>query len=104
LEFKKIEKENNGLFTLSYLKTILNELEINQKLIVLILSYFKKKTNKSFIDIKNMKFLLSRFSQGIDEMVEMLFEIISYPKEYISRVDLISLIKSYKTGLSTGIE
>jgi hypothetical protein len=104
LEFKKIEKENNGLFTLSYLKSILNELEINQKLIVLILSYFKKKTNKSFIDIENMKKFLSRFSQGNDEMVEMLFEIISYPKEFISRVDLISLIKSYKNGLSTGIE
>ncbi len=104
MEFKKIEKENNGLFTLSYLKSILNELEINQKLIVLILSYFKKKTNKSFIDIENMKKFLSRFSQGNDEMVEMLFEIISYPKEFISRVDLISLIKSYKNGLSTGIE
>lgn len=98
-EFRKIQKINNGVFPLSHLELILKEININTRLISLICQYFKKKTQKSFIDFQNFKLLISRFSESYEDLIAMIFEIISFPKDIIKDKDLILIIKSFKPGL-----
>jgi hypothetical protein len=94
-EFKEIEKKNGGYFPISNFELILKKINIIPKLIHLISSYFKKKTQKSFIDFENFKYLIMKFSESYDDLIEILFKIISYPKEYINRKDMKSIIKSF---------
>lgn len=99
IEFRKIQKIYNGVFPLSHLELILKEININTRLNSLICQYLKKKTQKSFIDFQNFKLLISRFSGSYDDLIDMIFEVISYPKEIIKDKDLILIIKSFKPGL-----
>ena len=48
-EFIKIEKMNNGIFTIDILESFCREVELNEKLISYILTYIKKKTQKVVI-------------------------------------------------------
>ena len=99
--FRQIEKENNGLFTIIYFENILKELDVHHKLISLIISYLKKKTQKSFLDFENFKLLISRFSEGNEDKIQQIFEIISFPKDYINKNELFVLIKSFRPGLNS---
>jgi hypothetical protein len=98
-EFRRIEKINNGVFPISQLESILKELNINTRLISLICHYLKKKTQKTFIDFQNFKLLITRFSESYEDLIAMIFEIISFPKDNIKDKDLIVIIKSLKPGL-----
>jgi hypothetical protein len=100
-EFKKIEKSNNGLFTISYLENILNELEINRKLISLIVSYLKKKTQKTFINFELFKILIGKLSHNREKICDYLFEMASYPNDYINKLDLFLLIKSTNPNINS---
>lgn len=100
-EFRRIEKLNNGIFPINFLENILKELDINAKLNSLIITYFKKKTQKSFIDFQNFKLVIIRFSEGYDNLLPFLFEIITFPKDSINKNDLFIIIKAIKSDLSS---
>jgi hypothetical protein len=95
-EFVRIEKIHNGVFPIVYLQTILKELDVNSKLSSLIISYLKKKTQKSFIDFQNLKNLIHKFSESYDDLIDIVFDIISYPREYVKKKDLSNLLKSQR--------
>jgi hypothetical protein len=92
-----MERNNNGVFPINYFESILIELDVNAKLSSLIISYLKKKTQKSFIDFHNLKHLIYKFSESYEDMIEIIFEILSYPMDYIKRSDLLKLIKSFRS-------
>jgi len=62
----------------------------------LILSYFKKKCEKEFIDYETLKTLLIQFSKESKSQYLMLFNIISFPNYFISFKDLEKFIQELK--------
>ena len=44
--FNTIERNNNGVFPINHIENILEQIEINNTLISLIISYLKTKTQK----------------------------------------------------------
>jgi ubiquitin C-terminal hydrolase len=93
-EFRRMEKLNDGLFTIQMFDKILNDLEVNSKLISPISLYLKRKTQRNFIDFKTFKTFLLSFIGGTDARIKILFEILSFPKEYIDKKVLFALISS----------
>jgi hypothetical protein len=100
-EFKLIERNNNGVFPIYYLENIFKELDLHSKLSSLIISYIKKKTQKSYIDFSNFKQLIQKFSEPTENLSDILFDVISFPKDYINKSDLFILIKSVKPDLTS---
>lgn len=93
-EFRRMEKLNDGLFTIQMFDKILTDLEVNSKLISPISLYLKRKTQRNFIDFKTLKMFLLSFIGGADARIKILFQVLSFPKEYIDKKVLFALIKS----------
>ena len=100
-QFKNIEKKNNGVFPISVFEDMLREIDVDENLIEIIGDYLKKKTQKSFFNFDLFKEVLSLLISGDDnqkkknkEISKGLFILISYPKNYIKRKNLINLFKN----------
>ena len=102
-EFKNIENKNNGLFPISLLEDMLREIKVNEELITIIGDYLRKKTKKSFFNFDLFKEILSLLTSDennqkryYNEISKGLFTLISYPKNYIEKKNLINLFKNEK--------
>jgi hypothetical protein len=98
-EFRVIEKENGGLFTISFLEDIFRQMDINPKFSNLICAYLRKKTQKNFIDFQNFKLMVVKLST--EDSVRYLFDAIAFPRDFIKKSDLFVQIKSFKNEINS---
>lgn len=75
---------------------MLESIGLSKSLIFLIISYVKKLCQKMFIDFKTFKTLIAKFSDGYEFLNLVLFDIITYPKKFISVDEFIKLIKKFE--------
>ena len=89
-EFEDYEKKNNGVFSISLFEEMLNEINVNQIIIKIIINYITTKTKKTILNFNIFQEIISLLSQ---DSSEGFFTIYSYPNDYITKNNLISLIK-----------
>ena len=99
IEFKKIERENNGIFPITLFETMLRDINIKEIYIDLIGDYLRKKAQKSFLNFELFKEILSSFisehtseSKTNKQINTSLFNLIAYPKNSIKKSILINLL------------
>ena len=108
-EFKRIEKENGDIFSIILFENMLKELNIIQSLIDIIGNYLRQKSQKCFLNYDLFEELLSKFQindknrDNKDKILDGLFELFSYPKDYIKKSAIFLFIKSTKTNISSAI-
>ena len=101
-EFEDYEKKNNGVFSISLFEEMLNEINVNQIIIKIIINYITTKTKKTIVNFNIFKEIISLLSQdnfnsdpkkNKQNLISGFFTIYSYPNDYITKNNLISLIK-----------
>ena len=110
-EFQKIEFENGHIFPISLLENMLKEINVLQSLIDIIGNYLRKKTQKSFLNYDLFEELLFSFGIGYknnkqndkSDIIDNLFELFSFPKNYVTKAEFFIFIKSTKKDLSSDI-
>ena len=102
-EFKKIERENNGIFPITLFEAMLRDIDIKEIYIDLIGDYLRKKAQKSFLNFELFKEILSLFisdhnseSKTNKQINTSLFNLIAYPKNSIKKSILINLLTKEK--------
>ena len=100
-EFNNIEEINNGIFPISKFEDMLKEIDVDDAFIEIIGDYLRRKTKKSFINFDLFKEILSLLisdekNGNYKEICKRLFDLISYPKNYIDKKKLINLLKKDK--------
>lgn len=102
-EFNKIEKKNNGIFPISLFENMLREIRICDELIEIIGNYLRKKTKKSFFNFELFKEILlllipdeNNYTRYKNEIVKGIFSLISFPKNYIDKNNLLNIFKNEK--------
>ena len=94
VEFKRIEKLNDGVFHISLFEKILYEVGINLNIVNLIIVYIKRKIQRNFIDFKSFKQFLLSFTCENELKIKFLFEILSFPNENIDKRFFISIMNN----------
>ena len=101
-KYEEYKSKNNGIFPLSLLKNMLEEIHIIQSLIDLIINYIEKKTQKGICTFELFKEVLYILSIDLDEkenkniFTQGLFNIFSYPNDYIEKTTFCSFIQLTK--------
>ena len=107
-EFQNIERMNNRIFPLKIFEKMLKDLNINSGLIEIISNYIKQKTLKNFLNFnlfKEVLNLLNFKSPNIEinknEIINGLFILCSYPKDFVKKKNLFFFFKSANANLSS---
>ena len=101
-KYEEYKSKNNGIFPLSLLKNMLEETHTTQSLIDLIINYIEKKTQKGICTFELFKEVLYILSIDLDEkenkniFTQGLFNIFSYPNDYIEKTTFCSFIQLTK--------
>ena len=101
-EFHLHESRNNGVFPIVSLEKMLEEINIIQSIINAIGNYLRKKTQKSYLNFNTLKDLLKCIHNS-NSIQEFLFDILSYPKDYIKQNDLFIFMKDTNSSLSSEV-
>ena len=103
IEFRKIERQNNGIFPITLFETMLNDIDIKEIYIDIIGNYIRKRAQKSFLNFELFKEILtSLISEHNSELKTnkqintSLFNLIAYPKNTIKKSVLINLLSKEK--------
>ena len=108
-EFEDYEKTNNGVFSISLFEEMLNEINVNPVIIKIIVNYVTTKSKKTILNFdifKEVMILLSEdnsindVKKSKNNLISGFFTIYAYPNDFITKNNLISLIK--ESGLDTG--
>ena len=108
-EFEDYEKSNNGVFSISLFEEMLNEINVNPVIIKIIVNYVTTKSKKTILNFdifKEVMILLSEdnsindVKKSKNNLISGFFTIYAYPNDFITKNNLISLIK--ESGLDTG--
>ena len=110
-EFKKMENENGHIFPITLFENMLKEINVNQSLIDIVGNYLRKKTQKNFLNYDIFEQLLSFFNIGCNniteydhnKLIDNLFELFSYPNNYITKTAFFIFIKSTRGDLSSSV-
>ena len=104
-EFRNYEKINNGIFPIELFESMLSEINVNEHLVHVIGNYLRKKTQKSFFNFdlfKEILITLNPSREKSDEGVSNgLFQLFSFPKNYIKKNTFFLFIKSTRPELSS---
>lgn len=104
-KFISYEKENNGAFPLKLFDNMLSEIGVNNKIINIIISYLKLKTQKSFLMFEQFKWIMEKFSSEDSEaLVNFLFRLLSNDKTELNTKDLVYFLKTYSKLPSKDIQ
>ena len=101
-EFHTIEFSNNGLFLISAFERMLEDMEIIQSVIYVISNYLRIKTQKSYFNFNTFKDLLKCIHNTENKNeYECLFDIMSYPNNYITKSNMFIFLKETNPSLSS---
>ena len=107
-EFQNIKKMNNGVFPIKIFEEMLKEININESLIEVISNYLRQKTQKTFFEFGLFKELLGILSlpledekANINDIANGLFDLFSYPKNYILKKTFFLFVKSINSEFSS---
>ena len=116
-EFKRIENENEHIFPIILFENMLKEINVLQSLIDIIGNYLRQKSQKNFFNFDLFEELLSLLciktyihiddedDENINKnkILDGLFELFSYPNDYITKTAFFLFIKSTKKNLSSSL-
>ena len=109
-EFKKIESMNGNIFPIILFENMLKEINVIQSLIDVIGNYLRQKSQKCFLNYDLLEELLSLLQinnineeYNKDKVIDGLYELFSYPYDYITKKAIFIFIKSTKKDLSSSI-
>ena len=108
-KFNEYKLNNNGIFPISLLRSMLKEIHIYPSLIDLIINYIEKKTQKgicTFELFKEVLYILTIDLEGEEKQknkkifINGLFLLFSYPNNYIDKTNFCSFIQLTKNDFS----
>ena len=107
-EFNFIERKNNGIFPITVFEDMLKYIYIIPSLVEIIGNYLRLKSQKTFFSFELLKELLEIISLPIqndnikfDDISKSLFDLLSYPKNYILTKSFSLFLKSTNPKLSS---
>ena len=111
IEFRLIEKENDNIFTIDLFESMLKEINIAQSLIDVIGNYLRQKSQKNFLSYELFEEVLTILKIPLknndiekynkNEILNGLFQIFSYPNDYITKTTFFIFMKSTNSNLSS---
>ena len=101
-EFSSYENSNNGVFPIMLFENMLNDINIIPSVINAIGNYLRQKTQKSFFNFNTFKDLLKCVHNVNNKNEhECLFDIMSYPNNYVKKIDMFIFLKETNSSLSS---
>ena len=114
-EFARIQYENGNIFPITLFEKMLKDINVIQSLIDIICNYLRQKSQKNFINYDLFIEILSLFqldtdidienneSNNKDIILDRLFDLFSYPNDYVTKTAFFIFVKSTKKNLSSNV-
>ena len=114
-EFERIQYENGNIFPIALFENMLKDINVIQSLIDIIGNYLRQKSQKNFINYNLFVEIISLFqfdtdidtdnneSNNKDIILDRLFDLFSYPNDYVTKTAFFIFVKSTKKNLSSNV-